>query len=971
MFEALLTTGESLKSSVPVAPGLEISDNFEGNDEVLMDLLKADNRLRKELIWADGRLHHLGNLSLNLSMSYLLGIGVEVNEQAAIEWLRTAAEVGEGNATYWFCPLEQSMEDGPQLGLPRKKWCATSVLHGFSSDALCLKDLDKALYDTAMNMASRRRWGRDSPQIVRIEPYIERIIPPIKRNPALVDEKVEARYNAEDVGEKALHCCAAIGDMGLVRYLVSEVNANINVTNDRNETPIFYATRAGQYDVVEFLFNLNADVSHVSTEGLSILHCLTSLDDDKAAKLAPLFVDRGAKLHQPAEESPGDRIDNFVLGAGTPLFWAALKGKNLLFAALVELHCRPGQQISPAEYYVLLKALSTLHMHRDLALVLESQAAMVNGDLGLAPTPITEQVSKRFARLNLAYLDVDLTEMAGYPPMGIPQYSSVLYHALDASQVSVLHRRYIHMAEFRKAKEETIKLLLDAGADPILQEDEEDHQSMPISCTVYTGDTIAFKLFITNLESRGLDVLSILSNETLFGSYSALQRAIYSDAREIFLFLVDKYPDLLKLIGEAGRGPLQSAATKAWPGYVKSLLEHGANPHDRADDGSTPFTWALMRNPTTESAKEISGLIAEKANMEDLLGPDRKSGFTAFGKLLSAITYYKLDFGIDRIQFLVDTYGKPSFYSNEHSRTTVFRTLLAQRPSLTDTAAIALEGTMLKFLLSVFPDKVSFIDNSGRSPLHMAVSFGNLAALEILVDHGADINLESQPMGRDGILGGYTALGLAIWLQDQDVYDRILSEGQRAVEVFDRNLDSIIDLLIRAGATDAGQGASFEVNIKTEKRVSGGGDHIHISRRNVRKKEADWPWRLPWEGDGSSPFEIADGPGAVTEILGEDGLSQICGEEGFTILQSLVGAISPSVASGNYVKEKPNAPEGFMEQVHSMISARRGATVLEESFASGSMLPSGWEVRGTPEGRVYYVDHNTKTTAWWPPQRPT
>ncbi|KAH8736141.1 hypothetical protein BGZ61DRAFT_472504 [Ilyonectria robusta] len=498
VFEALLTTGESLKSSVPVAPGLEISDNFEGNDEVLMDLLKADNRLRKELIWADG---------------------VEVNEQAAIEWLRTAAEVGEGNATYWFCPLEQSMEDGPQLGLPRKKWCATSVLHGFSSDALCLKDLDKALYDTAMNMASRRRWGRDSPQIVRIEPYIERIIPPIKRNPALVDEKVEARYNAEDVGEKALHCCAAIGDMGLVRYLVSEVNANINVTNDRNETPIFYATRAGQYDVVEFLFNLNADVSHVSTEGLIILHCLTSLDDDKAAKLAPLFVDRGAKLHQPAEESPGDRIDNFVLGAGTPLFWAALKGKNLLFAALVELHCRPGQQISPAEYYVLLKALSTLHMHRDLALVLESQAAMVNGDLGLAPTPITEQVSKRFARLNLAYLDVDLTEMAGYPPMGIPQYSSVLYHALDASQVSVLHRRYIHMAEFRKAKEETIKLLLDAGADPILQEDEEDHQSMPISCTVYTGDTIAFKLFITNLESRGLDVLSILSNETL-GSWS-------------------------------------------------------------------------------------------------------------------------------------------------------------------------------------------------------------------------------------------------------------------------------------------------------------------------------------------------------------------------------------------------------------------------------------------------------------------
>ncbi|GMF03703.1 unnamed protein product [[Candida] boidinii] len=32
-------------------------------------------------------------------------------------------------------------------------------------------------------------------------------------------------------------------------------------------------------------------------------------------------------------------------------------------------------------------------------------------------------------------------------------------------------------------------------------------------------------------------------------------------------------------------------------------------------------------------------------------------------------------------------------------------------------------------------------------------------------------------------------------------------------------------------------------------------------------------------------------------------------------------------------------------------------------------LPAGWEQRFTPEGRPYYVDHNTRTTTWVDPRR--
>lgn len=34
-----------------------------------------------------------------------------------------------------------------------------------------------------------------------------------------------------------------------------------------------------------------------------------------------------------------------------------------------------------------------------------------------------------------------------------------------------------------------------------------------------------------------------------------------------------------------------------------------------------------------------------------------------------------------------------------------------------------------------------------------------------------------------------------------------------------------------------------------------------------------------------------------------------------------------------------------------------------------SSLPPGWEVRQTPTGRLYYVNHNTRTTSWLDPRR--
>ncbi|KAH9963663.1 hypothetical protein BGW80DRAFT_1350812, partial [Lactifluus volemus] len=39
----------------------------------------------------------------------------------------------------------------------------------------------------------------------------------------------------------------------------------------------------------------------------------------------------------------------------------------------------------------------------------------------------------------------------------------------------------------------------------------------------------------------------------------------------------------------------------------------------------------------------------------------------------------------------------------------------------------------------------------------------------------------------------------------------------------------------------------------------------------------------------------------------------------------------------------------------------------DESLPQRDGLPSGWAVRQTPDGRIYYVDYNTRSTTWVPP----
>ncbi len=54
-----------------------------------------------------------------------------------------------------------------------------------------------------------------------------------------------------------------------------------------------------------------------------------------------------------------------------------------------------------------------------------------------------------------------------------------------------------------------------------------------------------------------------------------------------------------------------------------------------------------------------------------------------------------------------------------------------------------------------------------------------------------------------------------------------------------------------------------------------------------------------------------------------------------------------------------------VQQVQPSVTTSTATTTVR------GVLPAGWEERYTPEGRPYYVDHNTRTTTWVDPRRQT
>jgi E3 ubiquitin-protein ligase NEDD4 len=76
------------------------------------------------------------------------------------------------------------------------------------------------------------------------------------------------------------------------------------------------------------------------------------------------------------------------------------------------------------------------------------------------------------------------------------------------------------------------------------------------------------------------------------------------------------------------------------------------------------------------------------------------------------------------------------------------------------------------------------------------------------------------------------------------------------------------------------------------------------------------------------------------------------------------GASSPTLSDRNSPPPAASVPSAAAPSANAVSLHATGATTP----GSGE-LPPGWEQRHTPEGRPYFVDHNTRSTTWVDPRR--
>ncbi|KAK4643054.1 NEDD4 E3 ubiquitin-protein ligase [Podospora pseudocomata] len=106
-------------------------------------------------------------------------------------------------------------------------------------------------------------------------------------------------------------------------------------------------------------------------------------------------------------------------------------------------------------------------------------------------------------------------------------------------------------------------------------------------------------------------------------------------------------------------------------------------------------------------------------------------------------------------------------------------------------------------------------------------------------------------------------------------------------------------------------------------------------------------WNRPTGATGAAENRVAE---ANTQVERQR-------HQNRTLPEDRTGANSPTL-------QQQQAQQAAASQANATTMMNTGATT-----AGSGELPPGWEQRWTPEGRAYFVDHNTRTTTWVDPRR--
>ncbi|CAH1101713.1 unnamed protein product [Psylliodes chrysocephalus] len=392
-------------------------------------------------------------------------------------------------------------------------------------------------------------------------------------------------------GRTALHLAAMNGYIHLVKFLIKDHNAVIDILTLKKQTPLHLAAAFGQIEVCKLLLELGADIDATDEQGQKPIHAACQNNYSEVAKLFlqqhPSLVmatskDGNTCAHIAAAQGSVTVIEELMkfdrqgvisarnkLTDATPLQMAAEGGHAEVVKALV----RAGANITDENKGGFTAVhLAAQYGHQQVLEVLRSSNTLriTSKKLGVTPLHVAAYFGQADTVREL------LTHVPGTVKSDAPSGASLVPALGNESGMTPLH-----LAAF-SGNENVVRLLLNsAGVQVDASTHENGYNPMHLACYGGHGTVVGLLL------SRSAELLQSHDKHGKTGLHIAAQHGHY----QMVEVLLGQGAEI-NAQDKNGWTPLHCAARAGCFEVVKLLVESGASPKSETNLGAVPIWFA-------------------------------------------------------------------------------------------------------------------------------------------------------------------------------------------------------------------------------------------------------------------------------------------------------------------------------------------------------------------------------------------
>ncbi|KAF5562866.1 salicylate hydroxylase [Fusarium napiforme] len=558
-----------------------------------------------------------------------------------------------------------------------------------------------------------------------------------------------------------IHIGAYFGYKDFVEALLSRPTTEIDqeLADGSHRTALSIATQEGYADIVKLLLDHGADVERCDGIGATPLQRAI---DEQHADVVKVLLEHGADIHKRAE------------GSLSVLSLAAARGQEhvvrMLLKAGADINGCASDQAGPPLYYAAMA-----NCHDILRLLLDSGADVNNRGPG-GQTALILAVGRDDGEY-----DEESTQTESEDERMLPEPTRFDDDGDDG------------IDETLDDDLKTVVILLERGADPEIFSDNHWNALQLASHQGRTPIVEALLKHGANVNAEDID------------GYVALHFAAIEDHQEMVQLLLRHKADAnAAATGIDGQTPLHEAACRGHALTAETLIKHGARVNAADNNGDTPLHWAAREGQALIAELLIQkGAKLEARNTHNGSSPMHLAASGGKVAVIQVLQYHGADTTATN-----DRKATPLKLAAQSGHLGSVKLILQSnktnrsRSADVDMAALHVavdeeDEEVLQALLehganpNIYPPSVNQGKKSGMcskrsNPLHSAARSGWVKGMEILIQHGADVNANcitsGTPLHSAGLVGQVKAVSLLLAHGARiDIWDGQRSPLHRAV----------------------------------------------------------------------------------------------------------------------------------------------------------------------------------------------